>query len=218
MKRIAALGASTCTMNITESIVSIVCNRTLFLFGGDVYVGVMTVISSVRQVLMMPVSGFGQGMQPVMGYNYGAKRYDRVRKCFTFTTLVSAVYASGVCLVTQLFPAFFIRLFNSDPQLLQAGVPAIRLYFCLFFMLSLQMAGQYSFVALGKSRQATFFSLLRKAFIVAPMALLLPRVTGLGVMGVFAAEPISDFVGSTACFVTFLATVWPKLKQEELRA
>ena len=213
--RVAALGASTCTMNITESIVSIACNQTLSIFGGKTYLSVMTVISSVRQVLMMPVSGFGQGMQPVMGFNYGAKRYDRVRHCFRFTTVVSAVYASCVCLATLLFPEFFIRLFNADPALVEAGVPALRLYFCLFFMLSLQMAGQYSFVALGKSRQATFFSLLRKAFIVAPMALLLPRFTSLGVMGVFAAEPISDFLGSTACFVTFLLTVWPALKKEE---
>ena len=88
----------------------------------------------------------------------------------------------------------------------------MRLYFCLFFMLSFQMAGQYSFVALGKSRQAMFFSLLRKAFIVAPLALLLPRFTSLGVMGVFAAEPVSDFVGSLACFLTFMFTVWPALK------
>ena len=82
--------------------------------------------------------------------NYGAKRYDRVRHCFRFTTVVSAVYASCVCLATLLFPEFFIRLFNADPALVEAGVPALRLYFCLFFMLSLQMAGQYSFVALGK--------------------------------------------------------------------
>ena len=216
--RVAALGASTCTMSITESIVSVACNQTLAIFGGSTYLGVMTVISSVRQVLMMPVSGFGQGMQPVMGYNYGAKRYDRVRQCFRFTTVVSAVYASCVCLATLLFPEAFIRLFNADPTLVEAGVPAMRMYFCLFFMLSLQMAGQYSFVALGKSRQATFFSLLRKAFIVAPMTLLLPRFTSLGVMGVFAAEPISDFVGSTACFVTFLLTVWPTLKETKSQA
>ncbi|MEG0144836.1 MAG: MATE family efflux transporter [Clostridia bacterium] len=217
LKRIVALGASTCTMNITDSMVSILCNRTLFLFGGDVYVTVMTVISSVRQVLMMPMGGFGQGLQPVMGYNYGAKRYDRVRESFRFTLIVCTLYASAVCALTLSFPGFFIGLFNSDPELLAVGIPSMRLYFCLFFMMALQMSGQYSFVALGKSRHAMFFSLLRKAFIVAPLTLLLPRVTSLGVMGVFAAEPISDFIGSSACIITFILTMRAMLKKEAVR-
>ncbi len=96
--------------------------------------------------------------------------------------------------------------------MLTAGAPALRLYFSMFYMLTLQIAGQYAFVALGQSRQAIFFSLLRKAFIVAPVAMLLPRVTNLGVMGVFAAEPISDFVGSSACFITFMLTMWRRLR------
>lgn len=219
VKRIAMLGASNCTMNITDSIVSAVCNQTLALFS-PTYLSVMTVISSVRQVLMMPMTGFGQGMQPVMGYNYGAGRYDRVKKCFQFTTLVCAAYASMVCAVTLLFPEFFIRLFNSDSELLKLGVPAMRVYYCLFFMMFMQMAGQYAFVALGMSGRAIFFSLLRKAFIVAPAAYLLPRLTLLGAMGVFVAEPISDCLGSTACFVTFMITVWPRLnhKVKEMKA
>ncbi len=216
-KRILALGASNATMNVTECIVSIACNKTLAIYGGTTYVGVMAAISAVRQILMMPVSGFGQGLQPVMGYNYGALHLGRVRESFKFTTLVTACYAGTACLLIQLFPEAFMRLFTRDIKLIEAGVPALRMYFSLFFMLSLQMAGQYSFVALGKSKQAVFFSLLRKAFIVAPLAVLLPRVTDLGVMGVFAAEPISDFVGSTACFTTFMLTMWPKLKTEEGR-
>lgn len=212
VKKIAALGASTCVMNITDAIVSFAFNRTLAEFGGVTYLGVMTVIGSVRQVLMMPVTGFGQGMQPVMGYNYGAGRYDRVRECFLFTLKASAAYTLVITLCTQFFPELFFRLFKADETLLTAGGPALRLYFSMFYMLTLQIAGQYAFVALGQSRQAIFFSLLRKAFIVAPVAMLLPRVTNLGVMGVFAAEPISDFVGSSACFITFMLTMWRRLR------
>ncbi|MDO4548575.1 MAG: MATE family efflux transporter [Clostridia bacterium] len=209
--RILALGASSCTMSVTNAIVSIVCNRTLSIYGGDTYVGVMSAISSIREVLMMPVSGFGQGAQPVMGYNFGAKRFDRVKKCVKYQLVICASYASFITVLTLAFPSFCISLFNSDPELIRAGIPAVRTYFCLFFMLSLQMTGQYSFVALGRSKEAMFFSLLRKAFIVAPLAVLLPRF--MGVMGVFAAEPVSDLVGSSACFITFMLTQWRRLEK-----
>lgn len=212
VKKICALGVSSFTMNLTESTVQIVCNTTLQIFGGDTYVAVMTVISSIRQVLMMPLNGFSQGVQPVLGYNYGARRYDRVRAGFKFTTLVCFCYAVSACVVVLNFPMLFINIFNSDPELIGAGVPAIRLYFCAFWMLFMQMSAQRGFVALGKSRQAIFFSLLRKAFIVAPLAYILPRVTGLGVNGVFVAEVVSDVVGSSACFITFMLTVWPSLR------
>ena len=115
-------------------------------------------------------------------------------------------------------PEALIRIFNADPQLIEYGVPATRIYFCAFFAMFMQMVGQTSFVALGKARQATFFSLLRKAFIVVPLALLLPRLTNLGVFGVFIAEPISDLVGSSCCFATFMLTVyrkWGKRKSEK---
>ena len=108
-------------------------------------------------------------------------------------------------------PALVIRIFNSEADLVQAGIPAVRIYFAAYWVLSLQMAGQSGFVALNRPKQAVFFSLLRKGIIVVPLVLLLPRL-GLGTAGVFLAEPISDFIGSTACFTTFLLTVWPKLK------
>ena len=215
ISNILRLGTSTFTMNLTECLSVLVCNRTLMDFGGNEYVAVMTVISSVRQILMLPISGFGQGLQPVMGYNYGAKRYDRVRQSFLFSVIVSTCYATIACLITQFLPEFLIRPFNPDGSLIPLAIAPLKLYFSFFFVLSLQMSGQYSFVALGKSRQAVFFSLLRKAFIVAPFAYILPRVTNMGPMGVFAAEPISDIVGSLACFITFLVTVWPNLEKKQ---
>lgn len=204
--RILGLGFSNFTMKLTESAVQLVCNLQLSLFGGDVYVTAMTVINSVRQVIMMPMHGLSEGMQPVVGFNYGAKKYDRVKRGIRFMALTCMAYAFMVWGLTELAPGLLIRVFNRDPALLEVGVPSMRLYFAAFFAMWMQMAGQYSFVSLGKAKQATFFSLLRKAIIVVPLTLILPNF--IGVNGVFVAEVVSDLVGSTACFTTFMLTVW----------
>ncbi len=213
--QISALGLSGFMMAVTNSAVQIVCNATLQQFGGDLYVGVMTVINSIREVLTMPVNGLTNGAQPVMGYNYGARLYGRVRSAIRFSSIVCIVYTLIAWIILMMAPEFFIHIFNSDPELIADGVPALNLYFFGFFMMSLQFAGQSTFVALGKSKHAVFFSLLRKAIIVVPLTLLLPHLFGLGVNGVFLAEPISNFVGGSACFLTMLKTVWPMLRDEE---
>ena len=208
IRRILSLGFSNFTMKLTESAVQLVCNLQLGLYGGDMYITAMTVINSVRQVIMMPMQGLSEGMQPVVGYNYGAKMYDRVKTGIQFMAMVCMGYAFLIWGVTELFPGALIRVFNRDPMLLEVGVPSMRLYFAAFFAMWMQMAGQYSFVSLGKAKQATFFSLLRKAVIVVPLTLILPRFVG--VNGVFWAEVVSDLVGSAACFTTFMLTVWRK--------
>ncbi len=214
MGQIASLGLSSCTMSVTESLVQAVCNAMLGLYGGDVYITVMTVINSIRQIIMMPVSGFSQAAAPVMSYNYGARRLDRVKTCFCVQVVAALMMSTVAWGVVQLLPAPLIRLFNSDEALLEVGIPAVRLYFATFVFMFMQMSGQHSFVALGKARRAMFFSLLRKAFIVAPLAVILPRC-GLGATGVFAAEAISDVVGSSACFITFMLTVWRRELSEK---
>ena len=206
MGRIAALGLSSCTMSVTESLVQAVCNASLGQTGGDVYITVMTVINSIRQIIMMPISGFSQAAAPVMSYNYGAKRIDRVRTCFRVQIVTTLCMSIAAWALAQLAPELLIRLFNGDEALMSVGVPAVRLYFATFCFMFMQMSCQHSFVALGKARRAMFFSLLRKAFIVAPLAVVLPRF--MGARGVFAAEAISDVVGSSACFITFMLTVW----------
>ena len=208
IRRICSLGFSNFTMKVTESLVQVACNNRLGYYGGDIYISVMTVINSIRQVIMLALSGLSQGMQPVVGFNYGAKLYGRVRSGIRFFTWVCIGYATVVWTVSMVLPELLIRIFNNDAEVLKIGVPAVRIYFSMFFVMSLQMAGQHSFVALGKAKQAVFFSLLRKAIIVVPLTLLLPAA--IGVDGVFWAEPISDVVGSIACFVTFYLTVWRK--------
>ena len=113
------------------------------------------------------------------------------------------------------FPEVMIRIFNDDPALVSAGARCVRIYSCCYFMMSLQIAGQNTFLALGRSKQAIFFSLLRKAIIVVPLVYILPRIGGLGVDGVFLSEPISDIIGGAACFATMMCTVWRELKAKE---
>ena len=215
VKQVVALGFSSFIMSVTNSAVQSVCNATLQGYGGDLYVGVMTVINSVREVVQTAVNGLTNAAQPVMSFNYGAREYRRVRRGVIFTTAVCIVYTVTVWALLFFFPRAFIVIFNDDPALVAACVPAMHIYFFGFFMMSLQMAGQSVAVALGRSKQAIFFSLLRKAFIVIPLTLMLPRLFGLGVDGVFLAEPISNFVGGAACYLTMLCTIWRQLARGE---
>ncbi len=213
IKEITSLGLSGFSMAITNSAVQIVCNASLQSYGGDLYVGIMTIINSIREVLTMPVSGITNGAQPVLGFNYGAKKYDRVGQGVRFMSIICIVYTIFAWLSTMIIPEYFIRIFNSDPQLIDKGVPSLHIYFFGFFLMSLQFAGQSTFVALGKSKQAVFFALFRKVIIVIPLILILPNLFGLGVNGVFLAEPISNLVGGTTCFITMLLTIQKLFKQ-----
>lgn len=220
VRSICALGMSGFVMAFTNSAVQTVCNATLQQWGGDLYVGIMTVLTTIHEVLFMPIRGLNNGVQPVAGYNYGAGEYRRVKKGILFDSAGCFLYAIAAWGILMLFPEFFVRLFNQDPELVRTAVPALRIYFFAFFMMAFQMAGQTTYLALGKSRYAIFFSLLRKAFIVVPLTLLLPRIGGLGVNGVFLAEPVSNVVGGIACYGTMLVTVWrrdlsEKPKKEE---
>ena len=210
--KIVGLGLSGFTMSITNSSVQIMYNAMLQKVGGDLYVGIMTVINSVREVISMPVSGVTNSAQPVLGFNYGAKEYKRVRQGIVFTSICSVVYTTLIWLCVHEFPEFFIRIFNRNGDLVAEGVPAMRIYFFGFFMMSLQFAGQAIFVGLGKSRYAVFFSIFRKVIIVIPLILILPTVFHLGTDGILMAEPVSNFIGGAACFGTMLFTVWPELK------
>lgn len=209
--KIAALGMSGFTMAITNSSVQIMYNASLQNYGGDLYVGIMTVINSVREIVSMPVNGLTNSAQPFMGFNYGAGEYKRVKKAIIFISVASIVYTTIMWLFVHGFPEFFIRIFNQDAALVEAGIPAMRIYYFGFFMMSLQFAGQSVFVALGKAKRAVFFSIFRKVIIVIPLIILLPVVFGLGTDGVLMAEPVSNFIGGGACFITMLVTVWPEL-------
>ena len=213
LREITALGLPGFIMAGTNCLVQVACNATLKVYGGDLYIGVMTVINSVREIFSLPVNGLTHGAQPVISFNYGAKEYRRVRSGIAFISCLGALFTAVCWALVLMFPEPLLRLFTTDETLVTLGVRSMHIYFFGFVFMSLQFGGQSTFTALGKAKQAIFFSLLRKAFIVFPLPLLLPR--WFHVNGVFLAEPISNFIGGTACFATMMATVWPMLKREE---
>ena len=212
--RIMGLGVSTFIMNLTEAAISAVFNASLSRFGGDIYVTVMTVATSVSQLVFMPLSGFAQGAQPVTGYNYGAREYTRVKQCFWFLVKASVAYAVLAWLVLMIVPRQLIGIFNNDPTLMETAIPMFRVFFCMNFIMSLQMSAQNTFVAMGEAKKATFFALYRKVLLLIPLILILPRI-GFGITGVFAAEPVADTISALTCFTTFLLTAYRKLGRME---
>lgn len=213
-KDICALGASNFIMNGTTCLVQVACNKTLQVYGGDVYVGIMTVANSVREITMLPISGIVNGGQPVISFNYGAKDYKRAKAGINFNTLMGSAYTMLAWLLIIAFPKFWFSIFSEDLQMLEAGVDMLKIYFFGFVFMAFQFAGQSTFQALGDAKHAIFFSLLRKAIIVAPLTVILPMM-GLGVKGVFLAEPISNVIGGLACYTTMRLTVYKKLDHSQ---
>ena len=209
-RSIAALGLPGFVMQGTNSLVQIVCNVQLQAYGGDLYVGIMTVLNSVREILSLPVMGVTNGAQPVLGFNYGAKENSRVKEGIRFTAVLGIAYTVAAWVVVMLIPQQLMGIFSSDAAVIETGAHMLNLYFFGFFFMAFQFVGQTAFQSLGKAKQAVFFSLLRKAFIVVPLTLLLP-ILGLGVQGVFLAEPISNAIGGLACFTTMWLTIYRKL-------
>ena len=210
------LGTANFIMQGTNCLVQVACNSTLQRYGGDLYVGIMTVVNSIREIFMLPLSGMVNGAQPVISYNYGARDYTRVRSGIRFNTFMGAAFNTIAWVLIVLFPRFWFGIFSDDPATIAAGVGALNIYFFGFVFMSFQMAGQTTFQALGDARHAITFSLLRKAIIVAPLTFLLPRL-GLGVDGVFLAEPISNVIGGLACYITMRMTVYREIN-EKLKA
>lgn len=207
VSEITGLGIAGFVMSASTGIVQAACNSTLKNFGGDVYVGIMTVLSSLRDFLFLPASGVTSGAQPVIGFNYGAGKYDRIKEAIRFSSIVTVIYIAFAWALLHLFPEIFIRIFNSDAELVTKGTDALRLYFFGFVFMALQIAGQSTFIGMGLSKHAIFFSVLRKVLIVVPLTLILPHIGGLGVDGVFLAEPVSNVVGGTCCYIVMLITL-----------
>jgi putative MATE family efflux protein len=214
LKEIVGLGMAGFIMQGTNCLVQIVCNMTLRVYGGDLYVGIMTVINSVREILSLPANSIANGAQPVLGYNYGAKKYKRVRQGIRFTAAIGITYTAAAWFFVIVSPHFLMSIFTTDSEMINAGAEALKIYFYGFFFMAFQFAGQSSFTALGCAKRAIFFSLLRKAFIVVPLTLILPAA-GFGVNGVFLAEPISNAIGGIASFTTMWLTLYRRLPKED---
>ena len=216
-KNIISLGTAGFIMQLTNSLVTICCNNVLSVTGGDIYISVMTIVSSVRQLVETPIYAMNEGTSPILSYNYGARRPKRVRKAGIVMGLMIFGYTALMWSVIILIPEFLIRIFSSDAVLMKDAVPALKQYFAAFIFMDLQYIGQTVFKSLNKKKHAIFFSLLRKVFIVVPLTYLMPYALGMGTDGVFLAEPVSNVIGGSLCFITMLLTVLPELKRMEKR-
>lgn len=208
---ICATGFTGFVMQFTNSATQIVCNRVLKTYGGDIYVGIMAIVGSVRDIMGVVINGIVSGAQPVLGFNYGAKAYDRVKKGIRTTFVFSTTYTGLAWLIVFLFPAFFIGLFTNDPELISVAIPSLHTYFMAYIFMSFQHSGQSTFMALKKNGRAIFFSLFRKVILVIPLTLILPLFSAQAVNGVFMAEPVSNIIGGLSSFLTMYFTVYRRL-------
>ncbi len=219
VKETVSLGLAGFIMQGTNCLVQISCNVVLSRYG-DLYIGIMTVVNSVREIAQLPVSGIASGSQPVLGYNYGANRPKRVKEGIKFSVAVGFVISLIFWISVMLFPKLYMLPFTSDVAMLIEGQHAMRLYYLAFFTMILQFSGQHTFTSLGMAKPAIFFSIFRKVILVVPLTFILPDLFGLNADGVFLAEPISNVIGGCASFITMMFIVWRKLtlmEQNELK-
>ena len=218
LKSTVKLGATGFMFKATNSVVQAITNIVLKSWGGaasTLYIGSMTIINSIREVTMCPCNGIVSGAMPVMSYCYGAKLPERVSKAVkTMMWSTLAIYFVFWALLV-FTPQWMFRIFTSDQELIAVGARCARVYYLTFPMMTMQLTGQNVFVALNHPKYALFFSLLRKIILVAPLTLLLPY-TGMGVMGAFWAETISQVIGATACFTTMCIKIWRPMMRGEL--
>lgn len=198
-----ALGISTFVMLSTESILNISFNSSLSRFGGDVAVGAMTIISSCNQLVTLPLQGICQGGQPIMSYNYGAGRKERVKEAFKCQFLACAGYALLMWLLLLLVPRVFAGIFSSDSALVEYTVWAMRIYMAGIFSTGVQISCQQAFMALGQAKISLLMACLRKLVLLIPLIFILPFVFSDKVFGVFVAEPVSDIIAATVTATMF---------------
>lgn len=197
-----ALGASPFIMQFTESILSVCFNTSLLKYGGDIAVGSMTVLSTLMQFCMLPLSGLTQGAQPITSFNYGAGNADRVRASFRLLLRTCVIYSVTVWVLTMAFPEVFVRLFNSgNPELIDYAARMLRIYCGLLFLMGIQIACQQTFVAIGNAKTSFFLACLRKILLLIPLIYILPHFFADKAFAVFLAEPAADLlaVSATVC-------------------
>ena len=211
MKDILALGVSPFIMSSTESLISIVINRGLSIYGGDLYVGSFTIIQSIMQMIAAPVQGFTQGVQPIISYNYGAGDYDRVRGTYRRMIGVTFAFVSLATLCTILFPTVFAGMFTNEQPLIELVGEVMPVFMLGMLVFGLQNGIQPTFVALGQAKISLFIAVLRKIILLIPLAIILPY--RFGVMGVYYAEPISDTLSAATATTLFLLNMNRILKK-----
>jgi len=197
-----ALGLSPFVMQSTESLINIVLNSSLQKYGGDIAVGSMTIITSIMQIFLMPLTGLTQGAQPIVGFNFGAQQFDRVKK--TFRLLLGACLAFSITLWASimLFPGLFAAIFSNDAALIEHTIPCMRIYMAAMCLMGAQIACQQTFLAVGQAKISLFLAMLRKVVLLIPLVYIL--AVPFGVTGIFLAEPVADILAVTTTVIVFI--------------
>ncbi len=208
-----ALGVSPFIMNATEAVINISFNSSLQKYGGDIAVGAMTICTTVFQMVWVPAQGIGQGAQPIISYNYGAKNADRVKQAFKAFLIICFTYIFVFGVSIELFPQFFIGIFNDNPELMDTATWTIRLYGCAMTFFGIQMAIQQTFIALGKAKASLFIACLRKVILLVPLIYILPNFFENKVFAVFLAEPVSDAISIITASIVFFIVFRKEMKQ-----
>ncbi len=200
---VLGLGISPFIMQSTESLVLISLNSKLQMYGGDLAVGSMAIMSSIMQILMLPNMGVTQGAQPIISYNYGSGQLDRVKKTFKLCLLSCLTYSTILWLLLMIFPTFFVSIFNKNPQLLSMTSWSIKIYFAGAFMFGIQIACQQTFLALGKATISLVLALLRKIVLLIPLIFILPTFFNEKLFAVILVEPVADITAATITAISF---------------
>ena len=204
---VMALGVSPFIMQSTEALISIVLNSGLQKYGGDLYVGSLTILQSVMQFITTPINGFTQGVQPIMSYNFGAGNKDRVIQTFKRMTLLVVSVSFVIALSTMLFPSFYASLFTENRELIALVDRVMPIFMCGMLIFGIQLSCQTAFMALGQAKISLFVALLRKVILLIPFALIFPIVMGGDVMGIYVAEPAADIIAVICCLTLFLLNI-----------
>lgn len=189
IKKISSLGASPFVMQATESAIFVVFNSGLQRYGGDIYVGAMTIMQSVMQIIFIPTQGFANGVQPIISYNFGAKKFERVKEVIRKMLFVNGIITVCLVLSASVFPTRFASLFTSSGEILQIEQKLLPVYIAGLWLMWIQNSAQTTFVGIGNAKVSVFIACLRKIILLIPLALVLPKF--FGVEGIFFAEPIA---------------------------
>lgn len=210
-----ALGVAPFIMQFTESVLNICFNTSLLKYGGDVAVGAMTILSSEMQMSMLPIQGLTQGAQPIIGFNYGAKKMDRVKKTFRLLFVSCVAFTAVIWLICMILPQAFILIFTDQAELIAFTKWAIRIYMAVSVIFGVQISCQQTFIALGNAKTSVFLALLRKVILLIPLIYILPAFMEDKLMAVFLAEPVADVIAVTTTSILFYRTYRTLDKEQE---
>ena len=209
-----ALGLAVFIMQASESVISVCFNSSLLKYGGDIAVGAMTILTSVMQFAMLPLQGLGQGAQPIISYNYGAKNKKRVKSAYKLLLQASLGYAVLLWGLVMLFPQMFAKMFTSDAALLNFTSTALRVYMGVLFIFGVQMACQMTFNSLGNAKASILVAVMRKFILLIPLIYIMPHIfTADKTIAVYMAEPIADTLAVIFTVILFVFQFKKALKE-----